>query len=81
MSTKKNGVDLATVKTALREFAASRADLPQAEAEREFGALLLYLIRLAGTMDIDLIRAGEVSVDRAASTQPRLAPRERKPRT
>jgi hypothetical protein len=64
--------DLATVKATLKRFAASRASAAQADAERDFGALLLYMVRLAASLEIDLIRAGEASLERAAASRPRL---------
>ena len=75
--TKDPVPDLATVKATLSKFAASRGHHERATLERDFGALLLYLIRLAGTLEIDLIGAGEQSIERAAATRPRLLSRER----
>jgi hypothetical protein len=69
---KDSQPDLATVKATLAHFAATRAHRTPAELEHEFGALLLYLVRLASTLDIDLMRAGETAIDRAATTRLRL---------
>jgi NTP pyrophosphatase (non-canonical NTP hydrolase) len=54
---------LSTVKSALTRFAASRAGAPHEQTEREFGELLLYLIRLAEKHGVDLIGAGERQIE------------------
>jgi len=69
---KDSHPDLATVKATLQHFATTRAHLRPEEVEREFGALLLYLVRLAATMEIDLMRAGEHAIERASASRPRL---------
>jgi hypothetical protein len=64
---------LSTVKTTLTRFAASRAGMPREQSEREFGELLLYLIRLAEKNGVDLIRAGERQVDDRSKLDMRVA--------
>jgi NTP pyrophosphatase (non-canonical NTP hydrolase) len=48
-------VDLEAVKSIISSFAAERAGRPREQLEKEFGDLLLFVIRLAARMDIDLI--------------------------
>ncbi len=64
---------LSTVKTTLTRFAHSRAAMPLEQSEREFGELLLYLIRLAEKNGVDLISAGERQVDDRARLDIRVA--------
>jgi hypothetical protein len=64
---------LATIKTALTRFAASRAGMPQEQTEREFGELLLYLIRLASSSGVDLIGGGEQQLETRAKPNLRIA--------
>lgn len=69
------GVDLRHVKDLLNDFANERIKLPHAQLEREFGDLLLYLVRLAERLEVDLISAGQRQIDRLAAISPVLAPR------
>lgn len=69
------GVDLRTVKDLLNDFASERANLPHAQLEREFGDVLLYLVRLAERLEVDLISAGQRQIDRVAAISPVLVPR------
>jgi NTP pyrophosphatase (non-canonical NTP hydrolase) len=64
---------LSTVKATLARFAASRAGAPQEQTEREFGELLLYLIRLAEKNGVDLISASERQVESRAKIDVRIA--------
>ena len=64
---------LSTVKTTLTRFAQSRANLPREQSEREFGELLLCLIRLAAKNGVDLIYAGERQVDDRSNLDLRVA--------
>jgi len=68
-------VDLRLVKDLLNEFANERAKLPHAQLEREFGDLLLYMVRLAERLEVDLISAGQRQIDRLAAISPVLVPR------
>jgi hypothetical protein len=68
-------VDLRHLKDLLNEFANERTKLPHAQLEREFGDLLLYLVRLAERLDVDLISAGQRQIDRLAAISPVLVPR------
>jgi hypothetical protein len=68
-------VDLRTVKDLLNDFASERTKLPHAQLEREFGDLLLYLVRLAERLEVDLISAGQRQIDRLAAISPVLLPR------
>lgn len=68
-------VDLRLVKDLLNDFANERSKLPHAQLEREFGDLLLYLVRLAERLEVDLIGAGQKQIDRLAAISPVLVPR------
>jgi hypothetical protein len=70
---KHRAIDLATVKTALTDFAASRTAMPHEKAECEFGELLLYLIRLAAKNGVDLIGAGERQLEAPGKPHIRIA--------
>jgi NTP pyrophosphatase (non-canonical NTP hydrolase) len=50
---KQTAAELRSVKQALHEFAFSRSDASGDQLEREFGDLLLYLLRLADRLQID----------------------------
>jgi len=55
---EESGSDaLRAVKEALRHFARGRAGQSRDEAERDFGELLIYLLKLAGRMNIDIMAA------------------------
>jgi hypothetical protein len=73
--TDRPGVDLRHVKDLLNDFANERAKLPHAQLEREFGDLLLYLVRLAEHLEVDLISAGQRQIERLAAISPVLVPR------
>jgi hypothetical protein len=68
-------VDLRQVKDLLNDFANERAKLPHSQLEREFGDLLLYLVRLAERLEVDLIGAGQRQIDRLAAISSVLVPR------
>jgi hypothetical protein len=68
-------VDLRLVKDLLNDFANERAKAPKAQLEREFGDLLLYLVRLAERLEVDLISAGQKQINRLAAISPALVPR------
>lgn len=64
---EQHGSDaLRAVKEALRHFARSRASQSREEAERDFGELLLYLLKLAGRMNIDVMAACQDDLSRLA---------------
>jgi NTP pyrophosphatase (non-canonical NTP hydrolase) len=50
-------MDTTEVRQALQRFARDRAGAPREVVEREYGDLLLYLIRLAANLNVDLITA------------------------
>ena len=64
---------LADVKMLLSQFAASRVGHPPKDVEAEFGDLLLYLIRLAEKLGVDLIASATTQVERRSRTMPRPA--------
>ncbi|MBS0387120.1 MAG: hypothetical protein JSR15_01470 [Proteobacteria bacterium] len=69
-------VSLATLKDLLSAYADECTGVPRERVEREFGALLLTLVRLAGRLELDLVEVGKGQVARSAQATPRLvAPR------
>jgi NTP pyrophosphatase (non-canonical NTP hydrolase) len=66
-------LSLGAVKATIARFAAGQESVPQATREREFGDLLLYLIRLAEQCGVDLIAASEQRVAEKASRMPKAA--------
>ncbi|MFO1502331.1 MAG: hypothetical protein U1F39_00775 [Steroidobacteraceae bacterium] len=75
MTQEHGNLTLAEVKRLLDQFAASRADRPRADVEKEYGDLLLYLIMLAGKAGVDLVAGANVELDRMARDTPRHADR------
>ena len=73
MSHRPTPVSLATIKDLLSAYADECTGVPRERVEREFGDLLLTLVRLAGRLDLDLIEAGQRQVAQAARVAPRLA--------
>jgi NTP pyrophosphatase (non-canonical NTP hydrolase) len=71
--TENRQIHLSTVKTMLTRFADSRAGLPREQVEREFGELLLYLIRLAEKNGVDLIAASEQQIASRGKIDMRIA--------
>ena len=72
--THSKPVLVTTIKKLLDAYANDSIGVPREQVEREFGELLLYLVRLAGRLDFDLIAAGEKQIARLAQTSPRLVP-------
>ena len=77
--TQPTPVSVAAIKKLLDAYAAACAGVPREQVEKEFGELLLYLVRLAGRLDFDLIAAGEKHIARMAKSAPRLVPPRGKP--
>lgn len=73
MAQEHADVTLADVKQLLDRFAASRADKPRRDVEKEYGDLLLYLMLLAGKSGVDLVAGANVELDRRARDTPRAA--------
>ena len=67
-------VSLATLKDLLSAYADECTGVPRDQVEREFGDLLLTLVRLAGRLDLDLIEAGQRQIAQSARVPPRLVP-------
>ena len=74
MSHRPTPVSLATIKDLLSAYADECTGVPRERVEREFGDLLLTLVRLAGRLDLDLIEAGQRQVALSTRTAPRLVP-------
>ena len=74
MSHRPTPVSLATIKDLLSAYADECTGVPRERVEREFGDLLLTLVRLAGRLDLDLIEAGQRQVAQSALPAPRLVP-------
>lgn len=72
MSHRPVPVSLATIKDLLGAYADECTGVPREQVEREFGDLLLTMVRLAGRLDLDLIEAGQRQVAQAARVAPRL---------
>lgn len=68
-------VDLRAVKDVLNDFANERANASREQLERELGDLLLYLVRIAERLNVDLISAGQRQVERVAALSPVLVPK------
>ncbi|HVN98518.1 MAG TPA: hypothetical protein VMT49_00630 [Steroidobacteraceae bacterium] len=72
MSHRPTPVSLATIKDLLNAYADECTGVPRERVEREFGDLLLTLVRLAGRLDLDLIEAGQRQIARTAQVAPKL---------
>ena len=68
-------VSMGTVKAMLARFASGHATSSRATSAREFGDLLLYLVRLADKAGVDLIAAGEQRLAEKADRMPKVAGR------
>lgn len=67
-------VTLGELKDLLLRFSWERRDWPREDVQREFGALVLYLMQQADRLGIDLISAGEASIAQRAANAPTLVP-------
>ena len=74
MSHRPTPVSLATIKDLLSAYADECTGVPRERVEREFGDLLLTLVRLAGRLDLDLIEAGQRQISQSTLATPRLVP-------
>ena len=77
--TQPTPISVAAIKQLLDAYAAACAGAPREQVEKEFGELLLYLVRLADRLEFDLIAAGEKHIARLAQNSPRLVPPRAKP--
>jgi hypothetical protein len=77
---KRPTIDLRSVKKTLHDFAFNRAEAPRERLEGEFGELLLYLIRLADKVGVDIIAAGEKQIQQRGAHSPVLVPEHSGPR-
>ena len=60
-------VTIGELKDMLLRFAWERRDWPQEDLQREFGALVLYLMQQADRLGIDLVSAGEAHIRHRAA--------------
>ncbi|MBS0386949.1 MAG: hypothetical protein JSR15_00610 [Proteobacteria bacterium] len=67
-------VTLGELKELLLRFSWERRDWPREDVQREFGALVLYIMQQADRLGIDLVSAGEACVMRQANSMPTLVP-------
>ncbi len=65
-------VTLGELKDLLLRFSWERRDWPREDVQREFGALVLYLMQQADRLGIDLVRAGEASIVHQGAKVPTL---------
>lgn len=65
-------VTLGELKDLLLRFSWERRDWPREDLQREFGALVLYLMQQADRLGIDLVSAGEASIVHQAAKVPTL---------
>lgn len=67
-------VTLGELKDLLLRFSWERRDWPREDVQREFGALVLYVMQQADRLGIDLVSAGESHLTHQAVNGPRLLP-------
>ena len=74
MSHQPAPASVAAIKELLSAYADECTGVPRERVEQEFGELLLYLVRLAGRLDLNLIEAGQKQIAQSARAAPRLVP-------
>ena len=72
-------VSLGELKDLLLRFCWERRDRPREELQREFGALVLFLMQQADRLGVDLVSAGEACIMHQASRVPTLVSSHREP--
>lgn len=65
-------VTLGELKDLLLRFSWERRDWPREDVQREFGALVLYVMQQADRLGVDLVSAGEACLVRQSGTLPTL---------
>jgi hypothetical protein len=65
-------VTLGELKELLLRFSWERRDWPREDLQREFGALILYVMQQADRLGIDLVSAGEAHISDRALAAPSL---------
>lgn len=70
-------VTLGELKELLLRFSWERRGWPCEDVQREFGALVLYVMQQADRLGVDLVSAGEACVVRQATNVPTLVPSKR----
>ena len=67
-------VTLGDLKDLLLRYSWQRRDWPREDLQREFGALVLYVMQQAERLGVDLVSAGEAHLSAQAESAPRLLP-------
>lgn len=67
-------VALSELKDLLLRFSWERRDWPREDVQREFGALILYVMQQADRLGVDLVSAGEMHISGRAANVPTLVP-------
>jgi hypothetical protein len=70
-------VTLGELKDLLLRFSWERRDWPREDVQREFGALVLYIMQQADRLGVDLVSAGEACVAHQSTQVPTLVPTKR----
>ena len=70
-------VTLGELKDLLLRFSWERRDWPREDVQREFGALVLYIMQQADRLGVDLVSAGEACVMNQVNNVPTLVPSKR----
>ncbi len=73
----KLSVTLGELKDLLLRFSWERRDWPREDVQREFGALVLYIMQQADRLGVDLVTAGEACVVHQSKNAPTLVPTKR----
>lgn len=73
----KLSVTLGELKELLLRFSWERRDWPREDVQREFGALVLYIMQQADRLGVDLVSAGEACVVHQSKKVPTLVPTKR----
>jgi hypothetical protein len=63
-------VTLSELKELMQRFSWERREWPRADVQREFGALVLYLMQQADRLGVDLVSAGEEHIMHRAASAP-----------
>ena len=67
-------VTLGELKDLLLRFSWERREWPREDVQREFGALVLYLMQQADRLGVDLVSAGEACIMHQSASVPTLVP-------
>ena len=73
-------VSLGELKDLLLRFSWERRDWPREDVQREFGALVLYMMQQADRLGVDLVSAGEACIIHQAANVPTVVSAQPAPR-